>query len=156
METDETAIGGKVKNMSNRKRKERKEAGIGRGTDAKTLQEFVTGRTEETATVHTGEAGACKGVDRAHGSVNHSAHEYVRGDVRTNGVEAPWSLIKRGYHGTFHHISDQHLGGYVAEFEGRNNIRDMDMIDQLAFLAFGIVGKRIKYDDLAGKVGAAA
>ncbi|MDE0531184.1 MAG: hypothetical protein OXI01_07010, partial [Albidovulum sp.] len=56
--------------------------------------------------------------------------------------------------GTFHHISDQHLDRYVAEFEGRNNIRDMDTIDQMAFLARGMVGKRIKYDDLVGKAGA--
>ncbi|MDE0534298.1 MAG: IS1595 family transposase [Albidovulum sp.] len=103
VEADETAIGGKDKNMSNKKRKERKEAGIGRrsagkaivagvkdretrkvsmavvrSTNAKTLQAFVTDRTEETATVYTDEAGAYKGIDRAHESVNHSAHEYVR------------------------------------------------------------------------------
>ena len=180
-EADETAIGGKVKNMSNKKRKERKEAGIGRGTagkaivagvkdretkkvsaavvrstDAKTLQAFVEDRTEETATVYTDEAGAYKGIDRAHESVNHSAHEYVRGDVHTNGIEALWSLFKRGYHGTFHHLSDAHLPRYLAEFEGRNNIRDMDTIDQMAFLARGMVGKRIKYDDLVAKAEAAA
>ncbi|MYH57343.1 MAG: IS1595 family transposase [Boseongicola sp. SB0675_bin_26] len=181
VEADETAIGGKVKNMSNRKRKERKEAGIGRGTagkmivagvkdretkmvsaavvrntDAPTLRAFVEDRTEETATVYTDDAGAYKGINRAHESVNHSAHEYVRGDVHTNGIEALWSLFKRGYHGTFHHISDQHLDRYVAEFEGRNNIRDMDTIDQMAFLARAIVGRRIKYDDLVAKAGAAA
>jgi len=176
VEADEMAIGGKVKNMSNKKRRERKDAGIGRGsagkaivagvkdretkkvsaavvggTDAKTLQAFVTDRTDETATVYTDEAGAYKGIDRAHEVVNHSAHEYVRDDVHTNGMEAFWSLFKRGYHGTFHHISDQHLDRYVAEFEGRNNIRDMDTIDQMAFLARAIVGRRIKYDDLVAK-----
>ncbi|MDE0534345.1 MAG: IS1595 family transposase [Albidovulum sp.] len=180
-EADETGIGGKVKNLSNRKRKERKEAGIGRGlagktivagvkdreskkvsvavvhgTDAKTLQEFVHDRTEETATVYTDEAGAYKGIDRPHESVNHSAHECVRGECHTNGIEALWSLFKRGYHGTFHHISDSHLPRYLAEFEGRNNIRDMDTIDQMAFLARGMVGKRIKYDDLVAKAEATA
>ncbi len=180
-EADGTAIGGKVKNMSNKRRKERKESGIGRGTagkaivagvkdrgsrkvsvavvhgtDAKTLQEFVHDRTEETATVYTDEAGAYKGLDRPHESVNHSAHEYVRDDVHTNGIEALWSLFKRGYHGTFHHISDSHLPRYLAEFEGRNNIRDMDTVDQMAFMARGMVGKRIKYDDLVAKAEAAA
>ena len=178
-EADETAIGGKVKIMSNKKRTERKKAGLGRGTagkaivagvkdreskkfsvavvdstDAKTLQEFVWDRTGETATVYTDDARAYIGIDRAHESVNHSAHEYVRDDVLTNGIEALWSLFKRGFHGTFHHISDAHLPRYLAEFEGRNNIRDMDTIDQMAFLARGMVGKRIKYDDLVGKNGA--
>ena len=181
VESDETAIGGKVKNMSNRKRKERKEAGIGRGTagkaivagvkdresrkvsvavvdstDAKTLQEFVEVRTEETATVCTDYAGACKGIDRAHESVSHSAHEYVRGDVHTKGIGILWSLFKCGCHGTFHHISDQHRDFCDAEFEGSSNIRDMDAIDRMAFLVRGMVGKRIKYDDPVGKAGATA
>ena len=168
--------------MSNKKRKGRKEAGIGRGTagkaivagvkdretkkvsvavvhgtDAKTLQEFVTDCTEEMATVYTDEAGAYEGIDRAHESVNHSAHEYVRdGHVYTNGIEALWSLFKRGYHGRFHRFSDSHLPRHLAEFEGRNNIRDMDTIDQMAFIARGMVGNRIKYDDLVAKAEAAA
>ena len=127
-------------------------AAVVRGTDAKTLQELVHDRTEETATVYTDNARAYVGINRAHESVNHSANEYVRGDVHTNGIEALWSLFKRGYHGTFHHISDQHLDRYMAEFEGRNNIRDMDMVDQMAFLARAIVGKRIRYKDLTAKV----
>lgn len=167
--------------MPNKKRKEHKEAGIGRGTagkaivagvkdcetkkvsveivhgtDAKTLQEFVTDRTAETATVYTDEAGAYKGIDRAHESVNHSAHEYVMDDVYTNGIEALWNLFKRGYHGMFRHFSDSHLPRCLAEFEGRNSIRDMDMIDQMAFIARGMVGKRIKYDDLVAKAETAA
>ena len=174
VEADETAIGGsKVKNMSNRKRKERKEAGIGRGTagkaivagvkdretkkvsaavvhstDAKTLQAFVHDRTEETATVYTDDARAYVGIDRPHESVNHSAKEYVRGDVHTNGIESLWNLFKRGYHGTFHHLSDKHLDRYVAEFAGRHNIRDLDTIAQVTTLARGLVGKRVKYSEL--------
>ena len=27
--------------------------------------------------------------------------------------------LKRGYHGTYHHMSEKHLDRYVTEFEGR-------------------------------------
>ena len=54
----------------------------------------------------------------------------------------------RGYHGTFHHESEKHLGRYVSEFAGRNNIRDFDTIKQMSMLARGMVGKRLRYQDL--------
>ena len=41
-----------------------------------------------------------------------------------------------------------HLERYVIEFSGRHNVREMDTIGQMAFLAKGIVGKRLKYKEL--------
>ena len=171
VEADETAVGGKRKNMSNKKRKELK--GTGRGTvgktivagvrdqntkqvsaavvdktDAKTLQKFVTDRTTKSATVYTDQATAYTGINRPHETVNHSANEYVKGDATTNGLEGFWSLFKRGYHGTFHHLSDKHLDRYVQEFTGRNNIRDLDTKEQMAVLAKRFEGKRLRYKDL--------
>ena len=35
-------------------------------------------------------------------SVNHSKHEWVRGNVHTNGVENFWSVMKRGVYGIYH------------------------------------------------------
>lgn len=173
VETDETAVGGKRKNMSKAKRKELREAGAGRGsvgkaivagvrdreskqvsaavverTDAETLQSFVLDRTESTATVYIDESRAYTGLPRAHEVVNHSTGEYVRGDAAVNGMEGFWSLFKRGYHGTFHHLSVKHLDRYLREFTGRNNIGDMDTQAQMEFLARSIVGKRLRYQDL--------
>jgi len=37
-------------------------------------------------------------------SVNHSKHEWVRGNVHTNGVENFWSIMKRGIQGIYHQI----------------------------------------------------
>ena len=169
VEADETAVGGKRKNMPKAKRKEltgrgsvskaivagvkdrpskQVSAAVVEKTDSATLQKFVTDRTEGTATVYTDEASAYTGIDREHESVNHGTGEYVRGDASTNGIEAFWSLFKRGYHGTFHHLSDKHLDRYVQEFAGRNNIRDLDTIDQMAVLAQRFVGKRLRYVDL--------
>jgi hypothetical protein len=28
-------------------------------------------------------------------------------------IESVWALLKRGYHGVFHHFSDKHIGRYV-------------------------------------------
>lgn len=58
-----------------------------------------------------------------HGTVNHSAGEYVRGDVHTNSIEAFWSSLKRGISGTHVWVSSAHLPKYLAEFEFRHNLR---------------------------------
>ena len=57
-------------------------------------------------------------------------------------------MLKRGYYGTFHHVSVKHLHRYVAEFAGRHNIRDKDTIDQMSNLVAGMVGKRLMYAEL--------
>jgi DUF2075 family protein len=36
-------------------------------------------------------------------------------------IESVWALLKRGYHGVFHHFSDKHIGRYVDEFVFRLN-----------------------------------
>ena len=59
-----------------------------------------------------------------------------------------WSLMKRGYHGTYHHWSPKHTDRYVREFAGRHNMRDLDTVDQMSALARGMVGKRLRYADL--------
>ena len=56
-----------------------------------------------------------------HDTVNHSAKEYVRGDVSTNGVESVFAVLFRGLHGVYHHASQKHLGRYVHEFAFRLN-----------------------------------
>ena len=48
-------------------------------------------------------------------------------------------------------MSPAHLQRYVDEFAGRHNQRPLDTIDQMRGMAGGMVGKRLRYDDLAGK-----
>ena len=72
-----------------------------------------------------------------HETVKHSISEYVNGMARTNGIESFWALLKRGYHGTYHHMSEKHLGRYVTEFSGRHNDRKRDTGDQMARIAHG-------------------
>ena len=84
-------------------------------------------------------------------TVNHSISEYVRGQVHTNGMESFWAALKRGYQGTFHHFSQQHLQRYINEFSGRHNIRTEDTLDQMTDVVAGFIGKRLTYASLAGR-----
>ena len=70
------------------------------------------------------------------------------GKPTTNGIESFWSLLKRGYHGTFHHLSAKQLQRYVNEFAGRQTIREADTVDQMSKIAKGLIGKRLPYQDL--------
>ncbi len=59
--------------------------------------------------------------DGRHASVNHSAGEYVRGDVHTNSIEGFWGQLRRGLNGIYHSVSRKHLGRYLAEFQFLHN-----------------------------------
>jgi hypothetical protein len=83
-----------------------------------------------------------------HSSVNHSANEYVRGDIYTNTIEGVFSVFKRGMIGTYQHYGEQHLQRYLNEFDFRYSNRAKMGIDDAcrADIALqGIVGKRLMY-----------
>ena len=86
-----------------------------------------------------------------HESVKHSVGEYVDGMAHTNGIESFWALL-RGYHGTYHKMSRKHLDRYVNEFAGRHNIREEGTRVQMAQMARGMVGKRLRFTDLIAPV----
>ena len=44
-------------------------------------------------------------------------------------IESFWAMLKRGYKGTYHHMSAKHLHRYGDEFIGRHNIRQQDTIN---------------------------
>ncbi len=100
-------------------------------TDAATLEGFVD-RTvsDRVSLVATDELQTYKrlGRKRPHDFVNHSAGEYVRGEVHTCTIDSFWSLIKRGIMGSFHHVSKTYLPLYLNEFSFRHNNRKNDDI----------------------------
>ena len=123
------------------------ESGV-HATNQETLQGFVGDHVAPGATVYTDEATAYESLPFTHATVKHSLSEYVKGDVHTNGIESLWSMLKRAHMGTFHKLSPKHLDRYVQEFAGRHNIRDLDTIDQMAFVIDAMIGKRLRYMDL--------
>ncbi len=163
VEVDETYMGGKRKALKDTGRgavgktavvgmKDRETnevtATVVNDIDADTLQGFVTDNTENTATVYTDDARACIGIERPHESVKHSVSEYVKDQAHTNGIESFWALLKRGYYGTFHHMSKKHLHRYVNEFAGRHNIRPNDTIDQMQWIVKNMDSKTLPYKEL--------
>ena len=50
-------------------------------------------------------------------------------------------------------MSVKHLDRYVAEFEGHQNDRDYDTIDQMEMTVRGMEGKRLRYRDLKATPG---
>lgn len=65
-----------------------------------------------------------------------------------NTVENYFSVLKRGITGTHHHVSQQHLKRYLAEFGFRYNERqglNVSDAERMAKSIKGIVGKRLTY-----------
>lgn len=171
-EADETYVGGKVKNwpLSKRKAKGKKgTGGVGKtpvmavidrptkrirakvlpDTVMMTITDFVRAGLKPGAALYTDEATAYTRLpEYAHEAVNHSAFEYVRGPVHTNSLESFWSMFKRAYHGTYHHLSAKHLQRYMNEFAGRHAIRDAGTLAQMEATTRGLVGRRITYREL--------
>src|SRR5258708_8703428 len=95
---------------------------------AKTLRETIVTRASRKSYLMTDEAMVYERLGRefaGHGTVNHSADEYVRtgGFHHTNTVEGFFALFKRAIYGQFHNISEAHLHRYLAEPDFKYNHR---------------------------------
>jgi transposase-like protein len=84
----------------------------------------------------------------SHETVDHSHHEYGRGEVHTNTVEGFYSIFKRGMRGVYQHCSEKHLHRYLAEFDFRYTNRialGVDDEERTVRALAGVKGKRLTY-----------
>jgi transposase-like protein len=119
--------------------------------NGETLRPILVAQVSRKSSLMTDQGGQYYQVGKEfarHETVNHSADEYVRGDAHTNTIEGYFSILKRGIIGTYHHVSQQHLKRYLAEFDFRYNERSalgVNDKERAERLLKGIVGKRLTY-----------
>jgi len=85
-----------------------------------------------------------------HEIVNHSAKEWVRGEVHTCTIDGYWGLLKRGIIGSFHQVSIKHLHRYLSEFQFRWNNREAQDMFALVVAAL-VIGSTLTYRMLIDK-----
>jgi transposase-like protein len=93
---------------------------------AETVRPIIIEAISRESHLRTDESGIYWNVGEqfaSHRTVNHSIDEYVRGDAHTNTIDGYFSILKRGIYGVYHHVSQQHLKRYLAEFDFRYNER---------------------------------
>ena len=93
-----------------------------------------------------------------HLTVEHGAHEYVRGEAHTHTVEGYFSIFKRGMRGIYQHCSEKHVARYAAEFDFRYSNRIALGIDDKARAdnaLKGFAGKRLTYETVSVRVSGA-
>ena len=175
VEADETYFGGKFENMHASKRmlmggagvkgktpvvgvKSRKtkkvKAKVTKPVSSITLQRMVQETVKEGSTVYTDYHMWYVGLKKKnykHFPVNHSVGQYIKNQAHTNGVESFWSMLKRGYIGVYHQMSEKHLQRYVDEYVGRHNSRQEETMDQISGVVQAMLGKRLKYRELTAE-----
>ncbi|MDA8298713.1 MAG: IS1595 family transposase [Deltaproteobacteria bacterium] len=173
VEVDETYIGGRPrKRQALTKDKETRKSKRGRGTDkapvmvlverngrsvsrpiknvtGETLKSAIRETVDKKSVIMTDEWKSYRGIGKdfegGHKVVNHGEGIYAVGIVNTNTAESYFAILKRGVHGTFHHVSKKHLFRYCDEFSFRWNHRRVNDGAMVVRAIEGMDGKRMRY-----------
>jgi len=182
IETDETFMGGLIKNMHKDRRLRYNQLGGVHGSKTivhgildrearqlrarvipnlqrDTLQTAIAKNVKFGSTVYTDEWIGYDGLRSRymHEVINHS-NSYVKGRVHTNGIENFWSLLKRGLRGTYISVEPFHLDRYLDEQVFRYNNRatpenPLNDSDRFLLALSQVANKRLTYKELTGKDG---
>ena len=162
VEADETYVGGKARNRAFRQPAPKKAVvalverdGRARSfhvanVNAKHIRGLIVTNVSRDSHLMTDESVVYTRVGRefnGHSTVNHSAKEYVTtgGFKHSNTAENFFSIFKRGVIGTYHHMSEAHLGRYCREFDFRYNTRQFSDAERTDIALVGAIGKRLTY-----------
>jgi transposase-like protein len=160
VEADETWVGGKARNRAFRKPAAKKivltlveRGGYARSfhipnINSKTLHGLIFTNVDRKSDLMTDMGHGYHGLRyhfNSHGVVEHQRRQYVDGNKHDNSAENFFSIFKRGVIGTYHHMSEAHLGRYLAEFDLRANTRDMTDGERAAVILEGGFGRRLTY-----------
>ena len=174
VEADETYVGGKARNRKNHvppkatvlslvERGGRVRSFHVPNVTAETLKPVIVSQVDQATYLMTDESPVYPAIGSrfaGHGTVNHSAEEYVRAYFwHTNTVENYFSIFKRGVFGCYFHVSQNHLHRYAAEFDFRYNHRAKLGVDDRArtdLAIQGVKGKRLTYRTTGGGRASAA
>jgi transposase-like protein len=174
VEVDETFIGGKARNMhrADRARKIHGTGGMGKvavmgllerhgevrtvvvgNTKRKTLEGHVKAHCEKGSFVYTDGLKSYSNLanEFIHGVIDH-AEKYVEGNIHVNGIESFWALLKRGLGGTYISVEPFHLFRYLDEQSFRFNKRKLTDSERFSLVAEQVIGRRLTYAELTGKV----
>jgi transposase-like protein len=119
--------------------------------DDRNIRQALDNHLDERSRLYTDGSTVYKGVmptAEQHESVDHSKHEWKRGDVHTNTLEGFFSIFKRGLVGVYQHMDKKHLDRYLAEFDFRMNTRaklGIDDTQRTGMAIAGARGKRLQY-----------
>jgi hypothetical protein len=176
VECDNTVVGGKVKNMSNIKRKAITEGKAGRNDNKTNVaayiersgkvrfdvidsnendQDLLRKHVDTTSVLMTDSATTYTNVGKEfahHGTVNHGISEYVKDEVyHTNTIEGVFSHFDRMVIGTYHNISKKHLQAYCNESAYRYNTRKVTGTVRFEDTVLKCSGVRLNYKTLISK-----